>query len=143
MKRLIYILFFFIISFSNECIAQDGVGMNPKRAKQIEAIKIGFITRRLNLTPEESRNFWPLYNQYQNEVNQLQQQKKQNRIANSDNPDKLIDDDFNSDSKILEIRKKYRQEFSKILSPEQVKSLYAAERDFREELIKQLKQRAN
>lgn len=143
MKRLIYILFFFIISFSNESIAQDGVGMNPKRAKQIEAIKIGFITRRLNLTPEESRNFWPVYNQYQNEVNQLQQQKKQNRIANSDNPDKLIDDDFNSDSKILEIRKKYRQEFSKILSPEQVKSLYAAERDFREELIKQLKQRAN
>ncbi|MBU0697288.1 MAG: hypothetical protein KKE39_12320 [Bacteroidetes bacterium] len=143
MRRLIYILIFLITVFSKDSIAQGGGGMNPKRSKQIEAIKIGFITRRLNLTPEESQNFWPVYNQYQDELNQLLQQKKQNRIANADNPDKLVDDDFNYDSKILEVRKKYRREFSKTLSPEQIKSLYAAEREFREELIKQLRQRSN
>nr|MBC7614399.1 hypothetical protein [Pseudopedobacter sp.] len=143
MRRLIYILIFLITVFSKDSIAQGGGAMSPKRAKQIEAIKIGFITRRLNLTPEESQNFWPVYNQYQDELNQLLQQKKQNRIANTDNPDKLVDDDFNFDSKILEVRKKYRREFSKSLSPEQIKSLYAAEREFREELIKQLRQRSN
>jgi Spy/CpxP family protein refolding chaperone len=143
MRRLTYLLIFFITVLSKDSIAQGGGGMNPKRAKQIEAIKIGYITRRLNLTPEESQNFWPVYNQYQNELNQLLQQRRENRNSNSDNPDKLIDDDFNYDSKILEARKKYRKEFTKILSPEQIKSLYTAEREFREELIKQLKQRDN
>lgn len=143
MRRLIYLLIFFIAVFSKDSIAQGSGGMNPKRAKQIEVIKIGYITRRINLTLEESQNFWPVYNQYQNELNQLLQQRRLNRNSNSDNPDKLIDDDFNYDSKILEVRRKYRREFTKILSSEQIKSLYAAEREFREELIKQLKQRDN
>lgn len=143
MRPLTYLLIFFITILSKSSIAQSGGGMNLKRAKQIEAIKIGYITRRLDLTPEESQNFWPVYNQYQDELNQLLQQKKQNRITNSDNPDKLIDDDFSYDDKILAFKKKYRHDFTKILSPEQIKSLYAAEREFREELIKQLKQRDN
>jgi Spy/CpxP family protein refolding chaperone len=143
MRRLTYLLIFFMTILSKASIAQGGGGMNSKRSKQIEAIKIGYITRRLDLTPAESQNFWSVYNQYQDELNQLLHQKKQNRIANSDHPDKLVDDDFSYDSKILEVRKKYRHEFSKILSPEKVKSLYSAEREFREELIKQLKQRAN
>ncbi|MBD3748084.1 MAG: hypothetical protein IE931_01175 [Sphingobacteriales bacterium] len=122
--------------------AQAGAGLNPKRAKQIEAIKIGFITRRLDLSPEQSQKFWAVYNQYQNDLNDILRQKRQSRIANADNPDKLIDDDFAYDSKILKIKKDYRHKFSNILTPEQVKSLYLAEKDFRDELIKQLRNRA-
>lgn len=111
------------------------------KAREIEAIKIGYITRSLDLTPEESQKFWPVYNQYQKDLTLLNQQKRQARIQNANNPDKLIDGDFTFDTKMLEMRKKYRVKFNQVISDEKVKRLYVAERDFREELIKQLRQR--
>jgi hypothetical protein len=110
-------------------------------AKEIEAIKIGYITRRLDLTPEESQKFWPAYNQFQKDLSFLNQQKKQTRIQNANNAEQLIDDDFSFDTKILELRKKYRIKFNQVISDEKVKRLYIAEREFREELIIQLRQR--
>ncbi len=138
MKYFTLILFAFLLGNAPFTFAQQNGG---KRAKQLEAIKIGYITRRLDLTPEESKRFWPVYNQYQTELNELLRAKKQNRNQNSADPDKSIDADFGYDTKILEVRKRYRIAFGKLLSAEKVKALYIAERDFREELIRQLKQR--
>jgi hypothetical protein len=116
-------------------------GNNPNKGKQIEAIKIGYLTRRLDLSPEESQKFWPVYNQYQQDLQDINHQRKIARSQNNDDANKLVDDDFKYEDKILDLKKKYRYEFKKILSPEKIKSLYIAERDFREELIKQLKNR--
>jgi len=113
------------------------------RWKQIESIKIGYLTKKLDLTTEESQKFWPVYNQYQHELYKLTKQKKEAREQNAANPDQSIDDDFDFDTKILNHKKKYRIEFGKILSAEKVKTFYIAERDFKEELIKQLKNRSD
>ena len=138
MKKHIFIFLIFLISITFSFAQQPSPG---KRIKEIEAIKIGYITRRLSLTPEESQKFWPVYNTYQKELLIINKQKKENRIAQNTNPEKLVDNDFKFDTQILELKKKYRVEFAKILSAEKVKSLYIAEREFREELIKQLKNR--
>ena len=139
MKNLNYILFIAVgIFFSFSSYAQSG---NSKKSKQIEAIKIGYLTRRLDLSSDESQKFWPVYNQYQKDLQDINRQKKAARAQNDDDANKLVDDDFKYEDKILDLKKKYRYEFKKILSPEKVKSLYIAERDFREELIKQLKNR--
>ncbi|MFC5282703.1 hypothetical protein [Pedobacter alpinus] len=142
MKNIITILFFALFMATNIAFAQQNQSRN-KKTQQIEAIKMGFISGRLNLTDEESASFWPVYKQYQKETAQLLQQKKKARELNSTNPNKSVDDDFIFDTKILELKKKYRNEFRKSLNPEKLKALYLAERDFRTELIKQLKQRAN
>jgi hypothetical protein len=138
MKKHILILFIFLATITSSFAQQPNAG---KRVKEIETIKIGYITRRLSLTPEESQKFWPVYNSYQKELLNINKHKKQNRITQSENPEKLVDDDFKFDTQILELKKKYRVEFAKILSSEKVKNLYIAEREFREELIKQLKNR--
>lgn len=114
---------------------------NQKKAQQIESIKFGYISGKLDLTNNESEEFWPLYRNYQSEWNNLLKQKKQNRIANANNPDRAVDDDFLLDEKILALKKRYRVEFGKVLSAEKLKKLYQAERSFREELIKQLRNR--
>ena len=136
------ILLFILLCGTKPLFAQGNQQNNQKRAKQIEAIKIGYITGRLSLSPEESQKFWPVYYQFQADQAQIIKQKRQARLQNAENPDQLIDDDFYFDTKILELKKKYRYEFGKILPPEKVKALYIAERDFREELIKQLKKRS-
>lgn len=114
---------------------------NSGKAKQIEAIKFGYISGRLELNAEESQNFWPLYKQYQTEWNQLNKQKRQSRIDNANDADKLVDNDLEFDENLLALRKKYRVLFGKVLGSEKLKKLYQAERSFREELIKQLKNR--
>ncbi|HET8828870.1 MAG TPA: hypothetical protein VFM79_05995 [Pelobium sp.] len=127
----------FSLGISNLSVAQQ----NHKKAKQIEDIKFGYIAGRLNLTGEESQAFWPLYKEYQSEWSQIIRQKKQSRLNNASNPEKAIDADFLYDGKLLELRKKYRIAFGEVLPPEKLKALYQAERSFREELIKQLKNR--
>ncbi len=136
--KLIIALTFFV-SITSVSFAQGG----KKNSKQIEAIKFGYISGRLNLPAEESQSFWPLYKDYQAEFNSLLKQKRQARAANVNNAEKTVDDDFYFDSKILELKKNYRKAFGKVLSPQKLKELYQAERSFREELIKQLKSRPN
>lgn len=139
MKLLINSIFIIIFSVCqiNVSVAQKQI----KKSKQIEAIKFGYISGRLNLSADESQEFWPLYKQYQSEWSQLLAEKRKSRLVSSVNPEKAIDDDFYYESKILELKKKYRIAFGKVLPPEKLKKLYQAERDFREELIKQLKNR--
>jgi hypothetical protein len=139
MKKHILTLFIFLFSITLGFAQQPNGG---KRVKEIEAIKIGYLTRRLSLTPEESQKFWPVYNSYQKELLIINKQKRENRVTQNANPEKLVDNDFKFDTQILELKKRYRVEFAKILSAEKVKSLYIAEREFREELIKQLKNRS-
>jgi Spy/CpxP family protein refolding chaperone len=139
MKKLIFSL---ILILTQVFTFDAGFAQTQKsKAREIEAIKIGYITRRLELTPEESQKFWPIYNQYQKELSLLNQQKRQARSQNEASPEKLVDDDFNFDTKVLDLKKKYRLRYAEALSAEKVKRLYVAERDFREELIKQLRER--
>src|SRR5579859_8099913 len=46
---------------------QPGPGPGPG---VLETMKIGYITQRLNLTPQEAEKFWPIYRQYSAEKRQ-------------------------------------------------------------------------
>ena len=98
------------------------------RRNNIEAVKAAFITQKLELTPEESQKFWPVYNQYDNEIMQV-------RASNRNG------DVIEKEQKVLDIRKKYRSSFEKILGPQRLNDLYNAESDFRKILIQRLKER--
>ena len=54
MKRFILYTFFILSGFSMQ--AQNG--------NRLEALKIAYITKKMDLSPEEAQKFWPIYNQY-------------------------------------------------------------------------------
>ena len=95
--------------------------------EKIQALKVAFITQKLHLTPSEAEKFWPVYNQYDNEIMQV-------RANNRDG------DVIEKEQKVLDIRKKYRSSFEKILGPQRLNDLYNAESDFRKILIQRLKE---
>lgn len=109
--------------------------------KRIEALKASFITQKLDLTPSESQKFWPVYNEYQKQLTSFYRQKRANRMENKDNPNAALNNDLNLDAKILSLRKSYQKEFAKVLPAEKVLALAEAEREFREQLIKELRER--
>ena len=63
MKRILTIaVSLFVISAS--CFAQEAPAQKKHNGERAQAEKIGYITQRLQLTPEEAQVFWPVYNQY-------------------------------------------------------------------------------
>ena len=71
----------------------------------------------------------------------MQQRKsdlqKQNQLSATDKIDMQLD----MESKILELKKRSTREFSKVLPPEKIVKLFQAERDFKNELIRELRER--
>ncbi len=120
MKKIYLILSFVCIAgFAN---AQDAQPDLPeKRQQDIEALKVAFISKELNLTPDEAQKFWPVYNQYTHEL----------RSAVKDNENVL-----DRDEKVLNLRKRYKDQFSKVLGDQRMNRMYGAEGNFRQLLIK-------
>ncbi len=112
-----------MLGFFSLAKAQNEKGL---KAEKIQALKIAFITQKLQLTSAEAERFWPVYNQYENEIKNLR--------ANNKNGDVL-----DNEEKLLNIRKKYKPSFEKILGPQKLNDLFNAERDFRNVLIRRLK----
>ena len=104
--------------------------VTAQRGEKIQALKIAFITQKLSLSAEEAQRFWPVYGQYENEIKSI--------LAQSAN-----DDVIENDESLLNIRKKYRPEFAKIIGQDRTNRLFIAEREFRKVLIQNLKNRNN
>src|SRR5687767_904503 len=79
--KAIKIIAAFIITalFSSVVYAQPGGGPPPEKREQIESMKIAFLTNKLSLTPEEAQQFWPVYNQYQDELHKLRENHRKER----------------------------------------------------------------
>lgn len=100
----------------------------PNRANRIEALKVAYITRMLNLTSEEAQKFWPVYNIYFEELKQARRSNKEDELK------------FEEDA--LNVRKKYKSEFKKILNDDiRVNKVFRVDIEFRNELQKELKKR--
>jgi hypothetical protein len=66
--------------------------------KKIQAMELAFITKELNLNPNEAQKFWPIFNQYRNDLKQASQGKN-------------YQDNLERQQKMLDVRKKYRDDF--------------------------------
>ncbi|HNQ13379.1 MAG TPA: Spy/CpxP family protein refolding chaperone [Bacteroidia bacterium] len=133
---------------SMELLAQPG---KENREEKIEAMKIGFITKRLDLTSAEAQKFWPVYNKMQDEMRAIHKTRKKDfkeamaDIGNMSDQEveKLIDDDLAFKQQNVDLMKKYHAQFKQVLPVKKVALLYHAEEDFRRELLRQLQSRDN
>jgi len=119
MKKLYFLLAF--ITITGLVNAQDEQP-SVKKQEDIEALKVAFITKELALTPDEAQKFWPVYNQYSNQLKTVRQE----------NPTDVIE----KDEKVLNLRKGYKDQFTKILGDQRVKKMYNADGQFRQLLFK-------
>ncbi len=130
-------VFVMCLAFTLPSFAQKSWG----RSEQIESIKVAFITSKLDLTSEEAQKFWPVYNNYTKEFLELLKKRKEARYNKNTDPDETISADLVYESKMLELKKKYRKLYAKAIPPQKILALYRAESEFREHLYKQLNNR--
>lgn len=121
MKKKFTVLLVIFININYFCYAQAQEG----NSKKIDSLQIEYFTKELVLTTEESGKFWPVYNNYKNEIKSVRKENETDPIA--------------LEEKILNIRKKYKNDFQKILeSEDRVNKVYVLEKNFREMLRNEL-----
>jgi Skp family chaperone for outer membrane proteins len=120
MKKLLLIFTLFTLTCTG-LQAQQG-------QEKLEALKIAFITRQLNLSTDEAQKFWPVYNQYTAESRKIHQEYK----------DK---DQLEMQQKLLDLKKKYKPEFLKVISNDKFEKLLVVEDQWRDKLKQELERR--
>jgi hypothetical protein len=116
--------------------------------EKFSTYKVGFFTKKINLTSEEAERFWPVYNDYQKQKNLIQREKIQlirdfnmNESSLSDNQlaemgDKLIK--CISDESALAVT--FHKKVKEILPPAKVIRYYQAENQYKLQLLKELQE---
>lgn len=109
---------------------------NSDRFQKIEVAKIAYITKMLDLSPQEAQKFFPLYNQYREEIRQIMHKKRSEA-----GPKRSYQNELDFDADILACKKKYREKFKTAISASKSSRFFEVEREFREQLFKELQSR--
>ena len=94
------------------------------------------------MSADQGQRFWPVYRRYRQALKEILQKKRINNSAEQPNGTDQINRELFYESELVNTRKYYTDEFLKILSPEKVSLIFKSERDFNDELIKQLSERS-
>ncbi len=108
---------------------------------RMKSMKVAFITNEIGLTPEQSQDFWPVYEEFQ---------KKQQEIRRASRPGKNINlmseaelkeqlyQNLDNEAKLLEIKRTYLERFQEVITIRQIALLQKAERDFNRQVVERL-----
>lgn len=112
-------------------------------AQRVEAIKIAFITEKLQLTPRESQEFWPIYNEYQDEQKKI---RKSYRFSDSfetmtdKQAEQMLNDHLEMEQRLLDLKGDYIKRMRSAIPVRKVAMLGRVENEFRKELVKRLRE---
>ena len=123
--------------------------MNKDKEDKIEALKVGFITKELNLTTTEAEKFWPVYNEMDAKMKEIRQSCRKINQELRESEEKISNDDakkklaalFENDQKELDLKKEYSEKFIKIIGEKRTLKLLSLEHEFRRVLLERLKDR--
>lgn len=117
-----------LLTFLFICIG--GLVLLYSQGERLESLKIGYLTKQLQLTTEEAQKFWPVYNGYDNEMKQMIREHRQKNGS-----------EIELEEKILSMHKKYKPAFLKVISEDKFDKLMVAEKSWNEMLRKELQRR--
>ncbi len=116
---------------------------NPKRDERVKKYRIAFLTESLQLTSTEAEGFWPIYNEFTNNREQVNKQLKSEKdlsLMNDNEVEEQIKRHFELKQRELDLERDLFQKLRKVLPARKIAKLSSAERDFREVLVQKLKE---
>lgn len=138
MKRNLFILITLLLFV--------GLKAQPKPGAKdaINARKVSFLTKSLELTSAEAEKFWPVFNEYEQKKENIRREriKARKKFQAMTNPSEkeceaLIDQEVESHEKETELSRERHRQMKKILSMKKIAMLYKAEEDFKKILLKE------
>jgi hypothetical protein len=134
MKQIIYIIL--LIAFAGQASYAQPQNKNGR----IYSIKKSYVEDRINLTAEQRQGFKNTYERYENELRNNRKEFHRENDGQNGSPE-YLDKKFQYKEREIEIKRKYKNEFLKVISPQQLNSLYSAEDEFNQMAKEQLRER--
>lgn len=149
-QSLIVLLILVLAMVFHTLYAQQRPGLQQGR-ERLEVAKTTFLSRQMKLTPEEARLFWPVYDQYQEALSQLKDERLeafQNIAEGLENKsdqeiNTMIDERLLHAEKALAARKKLVRDLREFLPPIKIAVFFRAEQQFNRELQQRMIERRN
>lgn len=117
--------------------------------EQMMKAKVAFFTTQIGLTVEEAQVFWPLYNEFWDELHKIHKdsRKAYKAIVALEELGDYTPEEMNRrlDSYLAhfeleaQVHEKYRKRFEEVLPVSKVVKMYIAEEEFRDEMIRMWK----
>ena len=140
MKTIIFPIIALLFSLS--------ISAQPDGRDKIKALKVSFITERLELTATEAEQFWPIYNAYEEVTLKLKFEElrgirheiktKANTLSN-ERASELLEKMTKAENRIHDEEVKLNSKLQKIISAKKIILLKVAEEDFKKKLFDQFK----
>ncbi len=147
MKKILTILLLsvFTIGILNAQNAKPGF---EKYLEKYKAEKISFLTEKLDLSLEQAEKFWPRYNKYQNQRDELIKSK---RFGNHDRGgpptdlskkemETMVDNKVEQELKLAELKMEFHKDVKKIIPIEKVVLLYRSENEFMNHMLNKIRE---
>lgn len=134
----------FLFAFGYIGMAQPGQ-RGEKKQEKIEAFKIAFFTERLQLTPEESKAFWPIFDQFENERDDLKDKydldNQKLELMSDKDVEAAIMQHMDMEDQLVKLRRDYTRRFMEVLPVRKVAMLQRIDNDFKRALLEEIKKR--
>ena len=124
------------------------IAQNDKKLDRIKALRVAYISNKLELTKQEAEKFWPVFNTFDDKQLDLRIQKriltfklqKQNSTINSEKEmSAILDESEKIEDEMQSNRKTFVKNLKGIISPQKIILLKRLEIEFKQELINKIK----
>lgn len=121
--------------------------------EKIKALKVAYLTEQLNLNSIEAEKFWPIYNSYDKEQNEIRNNYKSSLRKKTNNTkegtDNLTEDDAKklislkllTDRNLYESQKKFIGNIKEIIPYRKIIKLQVAEMEFGRKLMRKYRRK--
>ena len=142
-KLLFYCLILFFLG------TRTVSSQNYDKIQELQAQKVGFFTKKLQLTSREAQEFWPVYNDYQVRKNKIIQDRRSTTRYYMQNFNNLSENEIEEiTEKYIRLMKEesdllftYHEKFKEVLPISKVMKIYIAEEQYKTFLLRQLRNR--
>jgi len=124
MKKYLLILTCLLGGLTSARAQEDPAGEDAQKQQRIEALYVAYITDQLKLTPDEAQKFWPVHSQFANELK---------TVGKAELPV------LKRDEAVLNIKKRYQENFNRILGPNRCERFFRMDGEFRRKLLERMR----
>ncbi|MFK7797089.1 MAG: hypothetical protein AB8E82_06520 [Aureispira sp.] len=138
LRMIVFSLLF--VSFSFSSMAQRGAA----KRERIQALKVAFITEELQLTSEQAKDFWPVYNQLESELRALRRQANKHpdfSTASDQEIETWLIKKLDLEAQQVALKKSYMERFKQVISWKQIATLLHVEKRFKKALLERIQER--
>ncbi len=135
-----------LISYVSLIAQEEPIGPGQARARvveKIEAQRVAFLTSKLDLSAEEAARFWPLYNEFSKKRQALKKEMHKahfRRPLDEEQSNKAVEDQLAYEERNVALKRNYYEKFKAVLPATKLARLEAAELEFRQEIVRKLKE---